>query len=82
MKLKYVFYTVLCAVLLSCKEAYIPERNYVVVTSHDGNWSGSGKIECDSFTMVSDTEVVLWINGQEVKMFAPMFKFYDRNVYK
>lgn len=75
------FYTVLCAVLLisSCSEpkTNYPTKKYIVQTTHDNNWTTSARIECDSVTMLSQKEAVLWIDGREMKMIAPMFKIFN-----
>ena len=74
------FYMVLCAVfLISCSEpkTNYPTKKYIVQTTHDNNWTTSARIECDSVTMVSQKEAVLWVDGKELKMFAPMFKIFN-----
>lgn len=81
---RYAIYTVLCAVFLtSCNESKTqkPSKKYIVQTTHDNNWTTSARIECDSVSMVSHNEVVLWVNGREMKMFAPMFKIFNNPDY-
>ena len=76
----YALYTVLCAVFLtSCSEPKTknPTKKYIVQTTHDNNWTTSARIECDSVTMVSQNEAVLWVDGREMKMIAPMFKIFN-----
>lgn len=78
--IRYTLYTVLCTVFLtSCSEpkTYYPTKKYIVQTTHDNNWTTSARIECDSVTMVSQKEAVLWVDGKELKMFAPMFKIHN-----
>lgn len=76
----YAFYTLLCTVFLtSCSEPKMnnPTKKYIVQTMYYNNLNTSARIECDSVTMVSQNEVVLWIDGREMKMIAPMFKIYN-----
>jgi len=77
---RYALYTLLCTVFLtSCNEPKTqkPTKKYIVQTTHDNNWTTSARIECDSVTMISQNEVVLWVDGRKMKMIAPMFKIFN-----
>lgn len=80
-----LYITTLFAVFLtSCSESKTqkPTKKYIVQTTHDNNWTTSGRIECDSVTMISQNEVVLWVDGREMKMIAPMFKIFNNPNYR
>lgn len=74
---------ILSLILLSCSETEknIPNKQYVVQTTHDNNWTTSGRIFCDSVNMIDAKNVVLWIDGREMKMSAPMFKIFNNPYY-
>ncbi len=69
-KLSYVFYLVLVAVLVSCGNSQNPQcRKWRLGYNNDNGWTG-GHLYCDSLTMVSKTEAIIWIDGAKTKVIA------------
>ena len=52
-----------------------PTKKYIVKAENAEKLSA--RIECDSVTMITQTEIIIWIDGREMKMIAPSFKIYD-----
>ena len=45
------------------------QKKFSVLMSNDNNWSGS-ELECDSFNMVSKTQVNVWIDNSKSTVHA------------
>jgi len=74
--MKYLIYCVIIMLgIQSCfqeKKLEINKRKYVVFASHDNFWT-SNKTYCDSATMISKSEVILYIDGHKTRIFAGQF---------
>lgn len=72
----------LAAVLaLSCGDCNGYKRAYIISKSDDNNWTTSGIIECDSFTMVSNNEVVFYVDGRKATMRGQIIKCLSNKNY-
>jgi hypothetical protein len=57
------------------------ERQYILITTHDGNWTHSAKIFCDSINMINTQEVDVYVDGRKMSMEAPQFRIYNNPKY-
>lgn len=71
-------YTLLIFIILQgcASDNTTTEKKYTVYTSHDNNFTTSGKYYCDSIEFKSQTEAVLWIDGRQMKIYAPLIKCF------
>ena len=73
---------ILAAVFISsCDNEPIYKRAYIITKSDDDNWTTSGRIECDSFTMVSNNEIVFFVDGRKSVLKGQIIKCFSNPSY-
>lgn len=80
--MKKILIAVTTLLLVSCSGKVEKEESkyrYDVRTTHDNNWTTSGKYSCDSLQFINGTTAVLFIDGRQMKIYAPIIKVYDKN---
>jgi predicted histidine transporter YuiF (NhaC family) len=60
--------------LFSCQKEVKHSKEFIVSTSSNAFWSTDSVIDVDSFTMVSEKQMVIYINGRKQNLFATDFK--------
>lgn len=72
-------------VLLACENTTEREQFYKkkfsVLMSNDRGWSGS-ELECDSFNMVSKTEIIVWIDKTKSTIHSGELRVVTNKKYK
>ena len=71
----------LCAVLSSCDRGTGYKRAYIISKSDDNNWTTSGLIECDSFTMISHNEIMFFVDGRKSVLKGQIIKCFSNTSY-
>ena len=72
----------LAAVFLSsCDNGTGYKRAYIISKSDDNNWTTSGLIECDSFSMVSNNEVIFFVDGRKSILKGQIIKCFSNTSY-
>jgi hypothetical protein len=88
MKSKIRLIALLTIFLSSCEssddkmcEAY-SKYQYILITTHDSNWTHSARIFCDSVKMNSQQEVDAYVDGRIMPMKAPQFRVFNNPKHK
>lgn len=77
-----IAYTLLVTVLfVGCKQDTGYTKRYIVSKSDDDNWTTSGIIECDSFTMVNRNKATLWIDGQKLNLEGQLIRVFSNTSF-
>ena len=72
----------LAAVFLSsCDNGTGYKRAYIISKSDDNNWTTSGLIECDSFSMLSNNEVIFFVDGRKSILKGQIIKCFSNTSY-
>ena len=65
----------------SCENKTGYKRAYIISKSDDDNWTTSGLIECDSFSMVSNNEVIFFVDGRKSVLKGQIIKCFSNSSY-
>jgi hypothetical protein len=88
MKSKITLMALLTILISSCEssEEKLCEKNskypYILITTHDNNWTHSATIFCDSINMITQHDVDTYIDGRLMKMKAPQFRVFNNPKHK
>jgi len=75
--IKYLKLITVALLIQSCDNSPQYTRNYVIGKTDDNNWSTSAMIECDSFTMVSSTKCIFYVDGRKSVLIGGIIKCYS-----
>jgi hypothetical protein len=71
--MKKIVLLVISITLLSCENTTEREqfhkKKFSILMSNDKGWSGS-ELECDSFNMISKTQVNVWIDSSKSTVYS------------
>ena len=74
---KLILFIAVITLLTAC---YQPTKKYFVYATSD--YSSSSPIECDSFTMVSQTHIIIYVDGIKSDIYDSNIKIQSNQYYK